>query len=370
MFVRFLFIILISSSVALSHELKPSVANISFEKKQNFYSAELIIQTNLESLIAEIEEGVQDTNDSENSEYYNSLRKKDIQSVKQEFKNKIPNFAENIFLGDGTKQYQFNIIDIRIDPMPDLNVSRQTFLTLKAENIESDVLNFGWKREYGPIIIRVLTTQLEEGHAQLITPGLKSSTFSIVNKTNDTLWENIFNYVIIGFEHIVPKGLDHILFVIGLFLFSPKFKPLIIQISAFTLAHTITIFLGVLEIVQIPAEIVEPIIALSISYVAIENIFFKKVSIWRPIVIFSFGLLHGLGFAGVISEIGLPQTSFIISLISFNVGVEFGQLAIILICFASVYWIKNKNWYKKYFTNPLSIFIAIIGLYWFVERVL
>ena len=147
-------------------------------------------------------------------------------------------------------------------------------------------------------------------------------------------------------------------------------KPLIIQVSAFTLAHTITIFLGVLEIVKLSGQIVEPIIALSISYVAVENIIFKKVSLWRPIVIFAFGLLHGLGFAGVISEIGLSQTNFILTLISFNVGVEFGQLFVILVCFGIAYWIKEKMWYKKYFTNPLSMLIAIIGLYWFFERVI
>ena len=114
------------------------------------------------------------------------------------------------------------------------------------------------------------------------------------------MFVEIYNYLTIGFLHIVPKGLDHILFVIGLFLFSPKFKPLLIQVSAFTLAHTITIFLGVLNILSISPQIVEPIIALSIAYVAIENIFLKNISLWRPMVVFVFGLLHGLGFAGVI----------------------------------------------------------------------
>jgi hypothetical protein len=101
----------------------------------------------------------------------------------------------------------------------------------------------------------------------------KSRNFSLSKNQNQSLSSEILNYLIIGFEHIVPKGLDHILFVLGLFLFSPKFKPLLIQVSAFTLAHTITIFLGVLNIVVISPSIVEPIIALSIAYVALENIF-------------------------------------------------------------------------------------------------
>ena len=141
--------------------------------------------------------------------------------------------------------------------------------------------------------------------------------------------------------------------------------------SAFTLAHTITIFLGVLNIVVISPSVVEPIIALSIAYVALENIFLKNISLWRSVVVFVFGLLHGLGFAGVISEIGLSQTHFVISLISFNVGVELGQLFVILVCYFGIaHWIKEKIWYKKFFTNPLSFIISIIGLYWFVERII
>ena len=173
--------------------------------------------------------------------------------------------------------------------------------------------------DYGPIILESIKSQ----RGKLFIPNtLKinsiSKNFSITKNKFKILFKEIYNYLTIGFLHIVPKGLDHILFVIGLFLFSPKFKPLLIQVSAFTVAHTITIFLGVLNILSISSQIVEPIIALSIAYVAIENIFIKKISIWRPMVVFIFGLLHGLGFAGVISEIGLSQAHFVTSLISFN----------------------------------------------------
>ena len=122
--------------------------------------------------------------------------------------------------------------------------------------------------------------------------------------------------------------------------------------------------------INISASIVEPIIAISISYVAIENIFFKNLTKWRPIMVFVFGLLHGLGFAGILNEIGVSQIYFITSLISFNLGVELGQLFIIFICFMLMgFWFGKKAWYRSYLTTPLSFIIAIVGFIWFFQRI-
>jgi uncharacterized membrane protein YczE len=115
---------------------------------------------------------------------------------------------------------------------------------------------------------------------------------------------------------------------------------------------------------------VEPIIAISISYIAIENIFFKDLTKWRPLVVFIFGLLHGLGFAGILNEIGVSPSYLITSLISFNIGVELGQLAVIIICYVLIgFWFGSKSWYRSRLTTPLSALIAVIGLFWFVQRV-
>jgi len=153
-------------------------------------------------------------------------------------------------------------------------------------------------------------------------------------------------------------------------LLSTKLRPLVWQISAFTVAHTLTIFLGVLQIIKISPSIVEPIIAISISYIAIENIFFKDLTKWRPLVVFIFGLLHGLGFAGILNEIGVSPSYLVTSLISFNIGVELGQLAVIIICYVLIgFWFGSKSWYRSRLTTPLSALIAVIGLFWFVQRV-
>ena len=178
-------------------------------------------------------------------------------------------------------------------------------------------------------------------------------------------------YVPVGFDHILPKGLDHILFVVGLFFLSPAWRPLILQISTFTLAHTLTLGLAALGYVRLPSELVESMIAASIVFVAVENTFAKGLSRSRPFVVFGFGLLHGLGFASVLVEFGLPQHAFIPALIGFNVGVELGQLTIVAFGFGLLsYWFGKKPWYRLHIALPASGAIALVGAWWVVERTL
>lgn len=178
-----------------------------------------------------------------------------------------------------------------------------------------------------------------------------------------------FTYLKFGFTHILPLGLDHILFILSLFLLSPKLKTIVWQATAFTLAHSITLGLAMYGKIQSPSYIVEPIIALSIFFVAVENIITDKLKATRILIVFIFGLIHGLGFAGAITELGLPKKEFFTALISFNVGVELGQLTIILLAwFLFAKWFNKKPWYRKWVVNPLSVFIAIIALYWTIER--
>jgi hydrogenase/urease accessory protein HupE len=181
---------------------------------------------------------------------------------------------------------------------------------------------------------------------------------------------NIAEYVCQGFIHILPQGLDHILFVLALFLLATRTSTLLWQVSAFTLAHTITLALGIFGVINLPSSLVEPLIALSIAYVAIENIYQQKLSKWRLPIIFAFGLLHGLGFASVLVELGLPKSSYVTSLLSFNVGVEFGQVTVIALALLATKWCSNKPWYRKAVVIPLSFTISAIALYWFVERIL
>src|SRR5205085_1006395 len=139
----------------------------------------------------------------------------------------------------------------------------------------------------------------------------------------------IRQYLILGFTHVVPHGVHHILFVLGLFLLSARVKPVLLQVTSFTVAHSITLGLTIYGVVSVSPRIVEPAIALSIAYVAIENLTTSKLKPWRVAIVFAFGLLHGMGFAGVLKDLGLPRNQFLTALITFNVGVEAGQLAVI-----------------------------------------
>ena len=177
-------------------------------------------------------------------------------------------------------------------------------------------------------------------------------------------------YVKLGFKHILPDGFDHILFVVGLCLLSTRIKTILWQATAFTVAHSITLALSMKNIIVAPSSIVEPIIALSILFVAVENIVISELKPWRIVIVFLFGLIHGMGFASALNEIGLPRNAFLTSILSFNVGVELGQVTVILIVFGTaIYFFGKKTWYRKWVVYPLSIVIACIAAFWTVQRV-
>jgi len=174
----------------------------------------------------------------------------------------------------------------------------------------------------------------------------------------------------LGYQHILPLGLDHIFFVLSLFLLSPKLKPVLWQATAFTIAHSVTLGLAMYHVINPPLQIVEPLIALSILYVAMENIISPKLKVSRIGVVFLFGLVHGMGFAGALGQLGLPQNAYLLSLVMFNAGVEMGQLTIILLAYILMAkWFGDKPYYRKIFIIPLSAVIAIIAACWTIQRI-
>ena len=186
--------------------------------------------------------------------------------------------------------------------------------------------------------------------------------------TRPTRLEIARQYLWLGYTHILPKGLDHILFVLGIFLLSRRWQTMLLQVTVFTVAHSITLGLSIYGIVSLPSRIVEPLIALSIAYVAVENLFTRDLKPWRVALVFMFGLLHGLGFAGVLRELGLPREEFLTALLTFNLGVEGGQLTVIAAALLITAPVMNKRWYRQRIVVPASIVIAAIGLYWTIAR--
>lgn len=182
-------------------------------------------------------------------------------------------------------------------------------------------------------------------------------------------------YIKIGMGHILPGGLDHILFVLALFLASSRTRSLLIQITAFTVAHTVTLGLAANGVIAPDASIVEPFIAFTIAFVAVENLFFKEMTRWRPLIVFAFGLVHGLGFAGFFGELGLPAGQFWSALLGFNVGVEIGQLSVVAGAFILAALLRQRlaaagyaHTYRRYVVVPVSLLIALTGLWWALQR--
>ena len=178
-------------------------------------------------------------------------------------------------------------------------------------------------------------------------------------------------YIKMGITHIVPNGFDHILFITSLCLLSSKIKTILWQATAFTVAHSVTLALSLKNIIVAPAPVVEPVIALSILFVAVENIILHELKAWRIMIVFFFGLIHGMGFASALNEVGIPPNKFSEAVLTFNVGVELGQVTIIALVFALIIvpFGKRAN-YRKVVVYPLSVAIALVAAYWTIERLL
>ncbi|HXB08456.1 MAG TPA: HupE/UreJ family protein [Puia sp.] len=176
-------------------------------------------------------------------------------------------------------------------------------------------------------------------------------------------------YLKLGYQHILPLGLDHILFVLSLFLLHPRLKPVLWQATAFTVAHSVTLGLAMYHVITPPGRIVESLIAISILYVAMENILSTRLRRSRLGIVFLFGLVHGMGFAGALGRLGLPPNAYLLSLVMFNIGVELGQMTIIVAAFFLLgKWFGEKPGYRQRVVIPVSLVIAAIAAFWTVQR--
>ena len=366
---RLLAIVLITlaGSLAHAHEIRPAIVDLQILDNATF---KIEIRLNLEAIIAEIGPEHNDTSESKNAQRYQRLRAMPANELRKAFHRFESRLVEGISLQSNLGRLYPRFIDIEIPAVGDLELARDSTVVLGGEiPAGAEKLTWGWNESFGANALRVSSPSKADLYTVYLQRGDISASIPLEGIKEQSVWQVFANYTVIGFHHIIPKGLDHILFVVGLFLLSMRLGPLLWQITSFTIAHSVTLALGILGIVQIPASIVEPLIALSIVYVCVENILSDKLHKWRTFVIFSFGLLHGLGFASVLSEIGLNTTYFITGLIAFNLGLELGQLAVILFCFTVAgFWFRHKEWYRQRITIPASAVIASIGVFWFIER--
>jgi hypothetical protein len=354
-------------SPAQSHEVLPAIADM--EVRDNVLTVD--VRASLEGFVAGLDlTATTDTNAAPQAMEYDALRALPPSALEDRFRAFWPQMAPRIKLRvDG--QDLVPVLDaVSVPEVGDIELVRSSGFTFSVPLPEgARQVEVGWASQFGALVLR--QNGVEEPYDGYLEAGAMSPPIDLGGGNALGPFQAFVQYIPVGFDHIVPKGLDHILFVLGLFFLSTRLGPLLWQVSAFTLAHTVTLALGALGYVNLPGSIVEPLIAASIVFVAVENILSDGLSRWRPLVVFGFGLLHGLGFASVLGEFGLPEGAFIPALIGFNVGVELGQLFVIAVAFLLVgAWFRNKPWYRRAIAVPASAAIAMVGLWWVVERTL
>jgi hypothetical protein len=348
-----------------AHELRPAIANV--EISQTEIQIELLVT--VETLLAGIDlTEISDTDDAPEAEIYDALRALSDTTLAARVRSDWPRLVKDFVL-DGAEDIR--LLDVQVISESDIELPRDTKLMLVADLLPgTGPVSFGWIAQNGGLIVRHGSG--DDAYAGFLESGELSLPLPRSGAVEESDISVFWRFVVEGFEHIVPKGLDHILFVFGLFLFSLSWRPLLLQITAFTLAHTVTLGLATLSVIAIPAAqmwLVEALIAVSIAYVAVENIWRPKLNWWRIVVVFGFGLLHGLGFASVLGDLGLVQGQFILSLIAFNIGVEFGQLAVILMAFLVLRLPFGESvYYRRLVVIPCSAAIAMVGIWWAIER--
>ncbi len=358
---------------AFADIVKPALVEISVYTEGRY---RIEIRASVEALLTGINGQYQDTRQAPTAQEYDRLRELEAPMLAEAFEP----FQERML----------DLIELRLDgeinrpriakvdiPVPGYTkVPRISVITLEGD-IPTATRSLTWyyPTAFGDNAVRV--RQVDEDNEQWhwsawqwIRDDRTSDPFSLteVFRTPGFL-DVVTEYTAAGFDHIIPLGTDHILFVLGLFLFSTRMRPLLWQITMFTVAHSITLALAMTGVIELPARVVEPLIALSIAYVGVENIWHRRLHKSRLVLVFVFGLLHGLGFASMLAEFGMPDNAFFTALVSFNVGVEIGQLTVVAIAFLTVgLWFGNKPYYRNMIVIPGSLMITLVGLYWTWQR--
>jgi hypothetical protein len=422
--------LMVAAAMASAHEVRPAIGDLEARAGQ----VEITLTLNGEALVADVSlDGIDDTNALEASDVLDRLRALDPDALKAELEPRMAEFIQSLNVTASGTPLSLTTTRIEVGEVGNTEIPRDTVLTLSGPvPAGADSLSLTWPAAYGALVLR--QQGVDEPYTGYLEGGQSTGDIQIGGGDAASGWAIFATYIPVGFDHILPKGLDHILFVLGLFFLSTRLTPLLWQVTAFTLAHTITLAMAVLGLVSVPASIVEPLIAASIVYVAVENIVSDRLSRWRPAIIFGFGLLHGLGFASVLGEFGLPDGQVVPALIGFNIGVELGQLTVIAIAFILVwlairvdrgeadvapaqgvygtlavvffglgfamntpgfqdvmgapamvfFWplaalsvlcavsatrVDQLDAYRRFVAVPASAAIALVGSYWFVERV-
>jgi hydrogenase/urease accessory protein HupE len=324
------------------------------DKNKNFVLEKSEIKANEHQLEELITEGL--TLDKDNKEQTPTVeRMKIVKKENKEFLStyiKFPNVSpgETIVFNDG---FYFH----------DTGTNYVDLISASIYGETSEAVIQGKERTWTILVNEIQQEQGQDQTAQPNTSQEQAQTKAPVEKSSTSSW---LSFLKLGALHILT-GYDHLLFLLALLLRKQTFKQYTAIVTSFTIAHSITLSLAVLGLISLPSRFVEAVIAFSICYVALENIFRKQIK-HRWSITFMFGLIHGLGFASILKEMAIPKSHLAVALINFNLGIEAVQIFIVLLLLPILLWIQKKKQYGKV-VQIGSIIITLLGAFWLIERI-
>ncbi len=359
-------------STAIADVVKPALVEISIYPDKKL---ELVIDLSLEAVMTGIGTQYKNTTDAPNSAKYDELRALEPKVLRQHFQKFEAQFLNELQLKVNQQVQNLHLKDVYSDIVGYKKRPRKSLLTYTTQLSEwPKTLSWQYNKDYGDSALRYQVFEKDTYNWsgwQWLRNGASSGVIDINHPEPMTTAQRFYQFVDIGFDHVIPLGWDHILFIIGMALSSLLWRRLLLLVSSFTLAHTLTLGLAMLGVVEISPRIVEPLIALSIAYVAIENLLTQQPIKRKSIVVFLFGLIHGLGFASMLKSFETNEGNFLTTLIGFNVGVELAQILIVLIVVAILFLLRALGLNYRYLAViPVSVLIGIVSLWWTWQRIM
>ena len=359
--------LIVAALPAAAHEIRVAIADVAVSSDQ----VTLRIQLALEPLVAGIDlRTLSNTDDAPEADRYDRLRALPPAELEAQLRTAWPELRRGITLQAGGSPLVPHIDSVEILDPGDLDLPRDTVLILSADLPPGDSpVTVAWQTENGPLVLRQSDAG-EDAYAAFLENGTASAPLPRQGYAAAAAGTVLARFIGLGFVQVIPKGADHILFMLGLFFFALQLRPLLVQVAAFSLASTAALALVALNVVSVSTTIIGPLIAASITVVAVDNVLRPKPGLWRTAVVFGFGLLHGLGLAGALAELGGGQANVLARLVGFVIGVEIGLLTVIAVAWLTLgLWFGAKPWYRRAIATPASLMIAAIGVWWFIERV-
>lgn len=365
---------------AAAHEVLPTIADLRVVDNE---ALQIDFRINLEAFLAGIDlDTVDDTDADAAGAEYDTLRALPADEVAARAGEIVAAWSTHpLITADGPVALSLAQVTMPDDLDFELpRISDMRVVAVLPQNTRAVAVH--WPEGAGALALR--QQDVSEPYTGLLTGGASSPAINLFGADAAAAWPVFASYVPVGLDHILPKGLDHILFILGFFFLSTRLAPLLWQVGAFTLAHSVTLAVGALGWVNHPGSVIELLVAVSIVYIAVDNLFRSGLNRWRTLLVFLFGLVHGLGLAAAFGEYGAPPSQFIPALLGFNVGAELGQLTVIGAAALGLWgctWVARRadlseveapaGRYPVMFravSVPASLIIALIGAYWCLER--